>query len=83
MNLTPPFRHLYHVNLSPSSFPGQKVGQDRSLLMSLDRLADNDLGTWLICGHVLEKGNQADGEEDKAGVLALKFEPLLLNIWVD
>lgn len=41
------------------------------------------LGTWLICGHVLEKENQADSEEDKAGVLEPKFEPLLVNIWVD
>lgn len=43
MNLDPPSQPLYHVHFPPWS-PGQKEGQDKSLLMSLDRHVDNGLG---------------------------------------
>lgn len=43
-NLAPAFQHLYHVCFLLSFLPGQKVGQERSLLTSLDRHVDDGLG---------------------------------------
>lgn len=56
MKLAPPSQPLYHVHFPPWSPPGQKEGQDKSLLTSLDRHVDKGLGTWFSCGHVLGRG---------------------------
>lgn len=43
LRLAPPAQHLFHVHFSPWALPGQKIGQDRSLLESLNSYVDSGL----------------------------------------
>lgn len=81
--LAPAFQHLYHVCFPPSFLPGQKVGQERSLLTSLGRHVDNGLGNmahlWPCSG-----GKGARLMVRRTGRnLEPRFKPILVNIWID
>lgn len=67
MNLVPPSQPLYHVHFPPLSPPGQKEGQDKSLLTSLDRHVDNGLGNMVQLWSCSREGSQADGRENEFG----------------